>query len=99
MTTFDIRKNIKIISWGKNEHLSFFQYEYNGILKALELSIPALSSALFQLASIDDPDKVFNYIISQWDALNIVIHEELINEINKEDGMIAIDNAIKKLKK
>lgn len=39
------------------------------------------------------------YILSQWDALNLVIRHELAKEIEKEDGMLNLTKAIDNLKK
>lgn len=99
MTTQEIRKNISVINWSSDSNGGFVEYEFNAISKKITLTIPQLAASLLQIASIDNPDEIFSYSLSQWDALNIAIHEELINEINKEPGMMAIDKSIEKLKK
>ena len=99
MTTAELRRIICIKRISKIGELLCLDYTKEGEAEpeTLFMKPGILKKELIAISSIEESDNISEYIVSQWDALNLVIRHELEMAIEKEDSMLNIDTLINKI--
>lgn len=89
MTTHEIRKSIFVESWlydksGFSDTVIAIRYRFRLKQKTLVLTKDDLISELIAISSIDNAAEFDQCVISQWDALCLVVRHELKEATDKE---------------
>lgn len=101
MGIYELRKLVTVIAYFNFTGGAHVIYRITDKVNTIDLSNIQLFDELLAIGSIEEdcnPEEFNEYRISQWDALNIAIRYELEREMEKESGMMDIQNAIDKLK-
>mgnify|MGYP001565878748 FL=1 len=109
MTTEEIRKQVMVTNWHiKSEGLHIVYQKWNNeslFFEYQDLKIPPEEALkeLYAICSIDEKTDNWHwvhshYILSQWDALNLVIRHEYKKSLEQDSNMLEMDKAIEALK-
>lgn len=102
MDIYELRRCIKIINYSSHPNGAVITYQKNNSQNLINLQRDDFIKELISISSIDEesPSEIHDtYIISQWDALNIVIRFELARQQEKEIDNSDIGAAINKITK
>ncbi len=98
MNIYDLRNTMKVEYYHKHAHGCMISYHRNNIFHALQLSNDELQKELIAIGSIEEGDNYEQYVISQWDALNIAIRYQLSRDTEFQINNADIGKAIENLK-
>lgn len=99
MDIYELRRKTNVYNFGHHAHGVSIFYKVGEQYCNVCLDQEMLAKELDAIGSIDStfPGELDNYIISQWDALNIALRNEQTKAIDKEIDNSDIGTAIKKI--
>jgi len=98
MNIYDLRNTTKVEYYHKHSNGVAISYYRNHKLDILTLGNDELLKELIAIGSLEDGENYNQYVLSQWDALNIVIRFELARETEKQIDNADIGKAIENIK-
>jgi hypothetical protein len=97
MTIYDLRNTMKVEYYHKHSNGGAISYYRNHKLDILTLGNDELLKELIAIGSLEDGENYNQYVLSQWDALNIAIRFELARETEKDLQKSDVFESIAKL--
>lgn len=89
---------MKVEYYHKHANGCIISYYINNIFHALQLNNEELQKELISIGSLEESDNYDQYVISQWDALNIAIRYQLSRDTEFQINNADIGKAIENLK-
>lgn len=100
MDIYELRQKLLIVNFNTHCEGGTLLYFRDGKSNTLLLSNAELYEELISIGSLDEgtqPEEFADYVMSQWDALNIAIRYEAARDMDKEIDNSDIGKAIKNI--
>jgi len=100
MNIYELRRNMKVTNYYSHSEGAVINYTKANKTGSINLTRDVLIAEAIAIGSLDDDnteEEKADYILSQYDALNIAIRFEAAREMEKEIENSDIGNAIKKI--